>query len=615
MSKPWTCRDEDFLLVKMEIKKQIQQELARIFKQEWDLDLVPEEIQIEEPRDLSHGDLATNLAMIKSKELEMNPREVAEKISGDFELKDIKGVEIAGPGFINFRLTDEYLLSQLKQIQVDGLDQVKPLKGEKIIVEFTDPNPFKELHIGHLYSNTVGEAICKLLEANGAEVKRADYFGDVGMHVGKSLWGLIRKLKEDGIEMKELGERSLRDRIEYMGQAYTIGATAFIDDEKAKQEIQGINKQVSIAGQDIYRERYGKEPKIDFSGVKGESPHPQELISEMYHMGREWSLAYFEEIYARLGMGFDLYYSESVSAETSHDIVQEAIKKGILVKSEGSIIFPEEKSTLHTRVFMNSLGIPTYEAKELGLAPAKYNDYKYDRSIIITGNEIDEYFRVLLKAMELTIPELGAKTTHMSHGMVRLPDGKMSSRTGKIVRAEDILNQLHQMALEKVRDESVSDKEDLAEKVAQASIKYAFLKHTVGSDIEFDLEKSVDVEGDSGPYLQYAYVRVQAILDKVGELSETSYPGRELDEIEKELLLKVLGYEEMLQNAAGQYAPHILCNYLYDLAQTFSTFYASHKIIEAKPTDQKLWVDLITMVARVLEHGLKILGVQVVDKM
>ncbi len=573
------------------------------------------EIKLEKPRDPSHGDWASNLALIISKRLSKNPREVAEEVSSwlfEQKLEAVADIQVAGPGFINIRIKDSTILQQLMNFS-DITQQVNA--GEKIIVEFTDPNPFKEFHIGHLYSNIVGESVAKLLEATGAEVKRADYFGDVGMHVAKAIWGLLRIMEAESTDLKSLSSLDIDERVKVLGRSYAKGATAFKEDEQAKPEIVALNKQVAIAGQELAKELFNQEPNVNFAEIKVETKLDQATVTEIFKTGRKWSLDYFDSIYARLGMKFDYYFPESYTGEIGYKTVQEGLKNGIFEKSEGSVIFSEEKSGLHTRVFVNSLGIPTYEAKELGLAPAKYKEFKYDRSIIITGAEIDEYFKVLLKAMEFTIPELRAKTEHIGHGMVRLPDGKMSSRTGKIIRGKEILDEMHELARQKLETSDREVSPEAAETIAQASIKYAFLKSSIGVDLEFDMEKSVEFEGDSGPYLLYAYVRAGSIFDKVEVDNSVDYSNLELDPKEKELIKMILEYPTIIGYAADRLAPHVLASYLFDLAQSFSSFYADHIIKEAEASRQKLWVDTLQSMRTVLASGLKILGIQVVEQM
>jgi arginyl-tRNA synthetase len=566
-------------------------------------------ISLEHPAVESHGDYSSNIALTTFERAKVQglrdkgktPREFAqtivEKLQSNKELKKIVSkIDVAGPGFINFYFTKSALVDGLKQIDKKKTDfgEGKFLKGKKIMVEFTDPNPFKEFHIGHLFSNVVGEALSRLFASQGAIVKRVNYQGDVGMHVAKAVWGMMKLADEMLAESAPLTEKA-----KFMGKAYALGATKFEEDEQVKKEITGLNKEI-----------YEQDPGI----------------MELYSKGRKWSLDYFEIIYKRLGTKFDYYYFESVAGKVGLEFVKENLKEGIFQESQGVIVFPGEKYGLHTRVFVNSLGLPTYEAKDLGLAPTKYKDFKYDESVIVTGNEIDEYFKVLITALKQINPELGKKAHHISHGMVRLPEGKMSSRTGKVLTGEWLLDEVKKTILKlMVKPDSpfsALEREEITEKVAVGSIKYALLKAGTGHDVVFDFEKSISVDGNSGPYLQYTYARCCSVLQRSGitnyQLPITNYsPNSE----ELAILRLIYRFPEVVQTAAIQYSPNLVCTFLYELAQRFNTFYNKHRILEDNAQRSTLNAQiafrlmLTSSVAQVLKNGLTLLGIQTPEKM
>ena len=357
-------------------------------------------VTLERPADLGNGDFSTNVAMAGAKKAGKNPRILADEIVLALMSKqdeDLASVEAAGPGFINFRLSKTYFQKAFTEALALGtaFGENNALSGKKTIVEYTDPNPFKEFHIGHLMSNTIGESVARLTEASKADTKRACYQGDVGMHVAKAVWGMKKS------ERSQQGNPS--ELIAWLSQSYALGAMGFEKDETIKKEVTEINKK-------IYQH---SDPDID----------------HLYNLGRKISLTYFETIYARLGTKFDHYFFESETAGFGKEIVEK--HPSIFEASDGAIVYKGDESMgLHTRVFINKEGLPTYEAKELGLAMIKYDASRYDISIVITGNEVNDYFKVLLDAMGKVFPELAAKTEHYSHGMLRLTTGKMSSRTG-----------------------------------------------------------------------------------------------------------------------------------------------------------------------------------------
>ena len=546
------------------------------------LSITADDIHLEHPADLSFGDYSSNVALAQAKELKMKPRDLAEKIANEIgtrKIKEIEKVEVAGAGFINFFLSKEFFAESTGEVIKAGenLGMNESLKGQKIIIEYTDPNPFKEFHIGHLMSNTIGESISRIIEFHGAEVKRACYQGDVGLHTAKAIFGLLK-----------IGDGAIGD-IRKLGEAYSIGARAY-EEEAFKNEINEINKK-------IY-DRSDKE------------------INKLYDWGREVSLEYFETIYEKLGTKFNFKFFESETGSFGKKIVEENIKNGVFEKSDGAIVFKGEKYGLHTRVFINSEDLPTYEAKELGLAKIKHDKYPYDISVVITGNEINDYFKVLLRVMEIIFPELAQKTKHISHGMLRLPTGKMSSRTGDVITAESLIADVEKLTEEKIKDRNYGKAlgREIIEKVSIGAIKYSILKHTVGGDIIYDFEKSISFEGDSGPYLQYSCARAKSVLEKAEREGIKMSVGETMTEtLELEKLL--YRFSEIVERAGKEYSPHYIASYLIELAGSFNSFYAKHKIVDKEDETSPYKVAIATAFATTMKNGLKLLGIQAPERM
>lgn len=668
----------------MNIKTQIQTALLAVLKNidfvtpASPLELTLSDIKIEYPADTSHGDLSANIAMVLFGKLKKqygsdfafrSPQELAQKITNELTSKDLAGlsenissIQIAGPGFINFTLSDAFLLSKMGLLIKNSGDVVeKSLNDQKVMIEFTDPNPFKELHIGHLYSNIVGEAIAKSHEILGAEVKRACYQGDVGMHVSKSIWGMQSLFSKEyaGIDLQtavaHLESQPLRTRVAFLGRSYATGATAYKDDPTAQEEIKNINYLVFLSAQENLTESTGFKPQVDYQkfipNISRDSDQ-YKLVKQLYITGRTWSLDYFDSMYSRIGMQFDEFFFESLVGEFGYQIVKKYVASGVFKESNGAIIFPGSEYGLHDRVFINSLGLPTYEAKELGLAPEKYRRFSYDKSIVITGNEIDEYFKVLLKALEFTSPDLRKKTTHLSHGMVRLPEGKMSSRTGKILTTEWLLDEAKariQKHMSKTRPEfTQAQTAEISEVVGLGAVKFAFLKQSIGKDIAFSFEESLSFTGNSGPYLQYTFVRCNSVLAKAENavsstlgskqntdalsninnhidtlLNSKSYLETNLSIDERNILRNLYTYYDIVQLAAQEYAPHYIATYLHELAQLFNAYYAHTQIVtddavlESGGLSEQVTfkLALVTSVSLVIKHGLQLLGIQTVQKM
>src|SRR3989344_3199476 len=448
-------------------------------------------------------------------------------------------------------------------------------------------------------SNTIGEAISRLVESQGAEGKRVCYQGDVGMHVAKAIWGNLKlNLPAGGKNAKETKE------IKEWGQAYALGAQAYESDETAKREISEINKKVYVRN----------DPEIN----------------ALYDAGRELSLDYFETIYKRLGTKFDYYFFESESGPVGQKLVEEHLDAGlplgspassaaVFERSDGAVIFRGEKYGLHTRVFLNTEGLPTYEAKELGLAKLKFDKYPGNEFVVITGNEVTGYFAVVKKALELILPDLAKKTRHLPHGMLRLPTGKMSSRTGTVITAESLLAEIKMAVKQKMseRNFSLEEHELVAEAVTIAAVKYSILKQSPGRDIIFDLTKSLSLEGDSGPYLQYAYVRARAGLVKAATENisvNTKNVGESLPEI-SELERRLTRFPEVVSRATALYAPNLLVTYLTELASAFNAYYASQKIIDPADPQSPYRLALTTAFSRIMKSGLNLLAISVLERM
>lgn len=523
--------------------------------------------------DEQFGDYATNAALRLSKELGRNPREIAAAIVE--EIGSGTGIEasVAGPGFINLKLTDDTLW------QLARTDPAKRLAGKTVVAEYSDPNPFKVLHAGHLYTSIVGDAIASLLEQAGASVHRVNFGGDVGLHVGKTMWAIIRRL--GGENPEKLAEIPEDKRAEWMAEAYIEGTNAYEDDDDAKQQIIALNKRVYQLHSDDDRD----------------SP-----FAHIYWTARTWSYDYFNEFYTRIGSTFEKYYPESSVAELGLATVKAHTGK-VFEESDGAIIFRGEDHGLHTRVFINSEGIPTYEAKDVGLIMTKWQDYHFDKSVVITGNEQEQYMSVVLKAIEQFEPKLAAATSHLTHGMVKLQGGmKMSSRKGNILRAVDVLDAAFQANKQVTGQES--------EETALAAVKYAFLKNRIGGDIIYDPEESVALEGNSGPYLQYAHARARSILAKAGEVSEAA----EILEADERSLLRKLGeYHEVVDRAAEELMPHHVCTYLYELAQTFNRFYEHNRVLD--DPRQNVRLNMVRQYADTLKAGLELMNIPAPERM
>ena len=574
------------------------------------------------------ADFATNVAMGLTKILKRNPLEVAEEIcKGLLEKAEdgiVENVEIAKPGFINIKLGDEFYKNEIAKYQKDFLKNISQDEylNKTVICEFADPNPFKILHVGHLYTSMVGDSISRIVEFAGGNVIRANFGGDVGLHVAKNMYALLKHTDRISDEMTP------SEKAELMAETYVEGSTAYEEDEKAKQEIIEINQKIykiAVAGEEVILQ-LEEEVENTEGAAKREAKRNLE-IAKVYFWGRKASYQYFEEFYKNIGVKFDRYYPESTVAGKGLEIVKRELKNGVYEESDGAVVFRGDKYGLHTRVFINKNGLPTYEAKDIGLIFTKWADYHFDKSVIITGNDIVDYMKVVLKSVEQYAPELSSRTLHITHGQVKLPGKeKMSSRKGNFLKAVDVINLINDELFEvqktvnnnRVPADATKQKE-VDPKILFGAIRYAFLKYKVGGDSIFDVEESVSMTGNSGPYLQYAAVRAQKVLGKIFESQankmskESTQESWVLSEFEKSLVKKIIQYKAVLSEVVKELSPSKICTYLYEIAQEFSRFYENIQVVGSAFEVER--GEIVLAYLKVLTHGLGLLGIEVPEKM
>ncbi len=540
------------------------------------IDATPEELDY--PKNLSNGDFSF---FIKDNSVDPTTLPI-----GQISHSYIEKVSVLGR-FINFYLSKQFFADCLESVieAKSGFGSNENLAGRKVIIEYTDPNLFKELHIGHLMSNTVGESLSRIIEWNGASISRAIYQSDVGLNVAKAIRGIIDLEKE-----KPVDTASLQEKISFIGRAYAHGSGLYENNPETKKEIDALNKIV-----------YEKSDS---------------QVNEIYDWGKEISLEHFEELYKKLGTKFDYYFLESEAAPIGLFAVEELLEKGILEKSEGAVVFKGERYGLHTRVFVNSLGLPTYETKELGLSKMKFDRKDWDQSIVITANEQTDYFTVVLKVLEFYDHRAANRTKHVSHGMLRFAEGKMSSRKGNVITGESLISDVEALVQEKIKDRDLpaDEKDEIAEQVAVGAIKYSILKQSPGRDIIFDFEKSLSFEGDSGPYLQYTHARACSILRKAAEQkihSDTSKISDQISDIEH-LLIR---FPAVVERAQKELAPQLITTYLTNLAAAFNHYYAEQVIVDAGKSESAYRIALTMAVKNVLGSGLWLLGIKSPERM
>jgi arginyl-tRNA synthetase len=557
-----------------------------------ELGLSVDSFTLEHPEVLARGDYATSVALVLAKSARKNPRQLGEEIAAKLREQGVQYVEkidVAGPGFINFTLAPSFFGDALADILAQSNGSTWGTAGEsagkEVVVEYTDPNPFKAFHIGHLMSNAIGESLARLIESQGTKVTRANYQGDVGIHIACAIWG-VQQLGIDPHEGKRLGE------------AYSYGAVRYKNEDK-KEEWVSVKVEIDTLNKIIY-----------------EKSDP--VVNEMYEVGRKASLDLFEGLYTLLGTKFDRYFFESELGEKGKEIVLGHPE--IFEDSDGAKVYKGEKVGLHTRVFLTKKGLPVYETKELALAYAKQELYpKAEKFYVVTANEITEYYKVVVAAMSEINGVLSAKMQHVPHGMMRLPDGKMSSRTGNVVTGESLIADLvaaAEVRASESRLDTVAEKEALAKQIAVAAIKFQVLRQGTGRDIIFEPEKALSLEGDTGPYIQYAHARCCSILEKgkvlgfVPEVRHQKSAGSSLTELERTLYR----FPDVVARAATELQPHYVAHFLLYTAGLFNSWYAQVQVLDDSP-DVPHKLAIVRAVQATLAQGLHLLGIAAPEKM
>lgn len=560
------------------------------------LGIETENISLEHPSDLKMGDYSTNVAMAHAKQLGINPRELAEKIKNEIEkgnIKEISKIEVAGAGFINFYLSHDFFVDSIKEIlkQKDNWGKNKILIGKKVMVEYTDPNPFKPFHIGHLMTNAIGESIARIMEYSGANTIRANYQGDIGPHVAKAIYGIMWIAPSEESDKRIGSFENPGELARWIGECYSKGSTVYEESEAIKIQIDEINKK-------IY-DRSDNE------------------INKIYDWGRDVTLQAFEELYKILDTKFNHYFFESVMAPIGEKIVRDNLG-GVFSESDGAIVFHGElyDPKLHTRVFINSKGLPTYETKEIGLMMTKFEKENPDLSIIITAIEQGEYMKVVQKAVSLIHPDYEKRMKHITHGMMKFASGKMSSRKGNVVTGESLIRDSMDIVAEKVKDRELTDEEKkyISQIVGVSAVKYSILRSSLAGDIVYDFEKSISFEGDSGPYLQYTAVRANSILKK-GEAESLNIAYTDIpDEIT--ILEKILyQFPEVVERSYTLLEPHHIATYLTELSSAFNNFYGNTMIVNKNDPYSSYRIALVEAFHQTMKNGLYLLGVKTPDKM
>jgi len=538
--------------------------------------------QLEIPPRKEFGDFSFPVFHL-AKEQKKNPNEIAKYIHDKIKVGGIvKEVQAKG-SYVNFFLDldkiSPYLLKESlkKDFGKSGFG-----KNKEILIEFAHPNTHKGFHIGHLRNISTGEAVCRILDYAGFKIFRCNYQGDIGPHVAKTLWGFINIYKQRP-------PKEVRERLgEWLGEVYAEVSKKMQQNPEIEKEVEEINKKL-------------------YAGDK--------KLLKIWKETRKWSLDDFEKIYKELGSHFDKYYFEAGVEKRGKEIVLEFFKKGVFQKSEGAIIFDLAEYNLGTIVVLTKNETPLYHSKDFALAERQMSDFQPDLIIHVVGSEQKLYFEQLFKTLEIIKSPAAGKELHVIYELVALKEGKMSSRMGSVVLYTDLRRQVFEKVREEVlkRNPKLASKkvDEIANTITTAAMKYSMLNVSTDKTIQFDWQEALKLEGNTGPYIQYAITRANSVLKKGGKLKPTF--SAELAEEEKNLIKLLQNFEEVVVHAAKDYKPHYVANYAYDLATSFNKYYEKVPILKSKEKNFRL--ALVKAVKDTLEKSLWLLGIEVPEKM
>ncbi|MCK4521649.1 MAG: arginine--tRNA ligase [Nanoarchaeota archaeon] len=556
-----------------------KEHIIKVLKKETNL----RDINLEIPPDPEMGDCAFPCFAL-SMELKKNPNEIAQDLCKKIKFdKVINKIEVKGP-YLNFFVNKKNLSSKvLKDVFKEKNNFGKGKNKKRIMVEFSSPNTNKPLHLGHIRNNVLGDSLSRMLAFQGNKVIKASLVNDRGIHICKSMlayqkWGKKENKKGD----------------------HLVGDYYILFTKKAKE-----NLKLEEEAQDMLKKWEDGDKKL----------------IQLWKKMNSWVLKGFDETYKKLGIKFDKTYYESKIYEKGKDIIKDALKKGLASKDEDDSIFIDlDKYNLGKKVLIRADGTAIYITQDIYLAKLKFDEYKLDKSIYVVGSEQDYHFNALFKTLEVLKYKWAKNCYHLSYGMVYLPSGRMKSREGTVVDADDLIDEMEKLALKEInkRYKNLSEKEkkQRAEKIGLGALKFYMAKHDSAKDMHYNPEESISFEGETGPYLQYTYARINSILKKYGKKADDNIKFELLKEEKEKELVKALGdFPNIIEKSSENLRPHILARYLLDLAQLFNNFYHNYPVLKAEEELKKARLLLISCVKEILKTGLNLFGIDVLEEM
>lgn len=572
-------------LLTNQLKKIFSENINNIFKQDFS-----EKINIENSTKKEFGDFQTNFAMMNSKAIGKNPREIATTLVENFKENDlIEKLEIAGPGFINIHLKNNFLNNEVKKIDNEKYDFSFLNVDETVIIDYSSPNIAKRMHIGHLRSTIIGDAIKRILDFIGFKTISDNHIGDWGTQFGKLIVAYNKWLDKEAYEADPIGE---------LERIYVL----FSDEAKKDPTLE------DVARNELRKLQMGDEQN-----------------NKLWKEFIEISLKEYNKVYDRLGVKFDHYFGESFYNDLMPDVLEELKKKNIAKEDQGALVVFFEEDKLPPALVQKKDGSFLYATSDLATIKFRKNELNVDKAVYVTDERQQNHFKQVFEISEMLGVPYNYEKSHVYFGIMRFGDGMIfSSRSGNIIRLVDLLDEAKKQVKSVIDEKNPNIPEDEKEKIAEivgtGAIKYFDLSQNRTSDILFTWDKVLSFEGNTGPYLQYTYARIQSILRKLKEenisVKNNDIILDDMFDIERELAVALLRFPQTVVKSYETYRPNIIADYLFDTAKLFNNFYNSKSIL--KETDKKVMdarILLAQKTASILKQGLNLLGIETVDRM
>ena len=572
-------------LLTIKLKKLFSKNINNIFGADY-----AQKVDIQNSTKKEFGDFQTNFAMVSSKLIGKNPREIANTLVDNFAENDIiEKLEIAGPGFINIYLKNNFLNEEIKKVENEKYDFSFLNTDKTVIIDYSSPNIAKRMHIGHLRSTIIGDSIKRILQFLGFHTLADNHIGDWGTQFGKLIVAYKNWLNKKAYEEDPIGE---------LERIYVL----FSDEEKKNPALE------DEARKELKKLQLGDEDN-------------QKLWKEFIDI----SLKEYNKVYDRLDVNFDYYYGESFYNDLMPSVLEELKKKSIAREDQGALVVFFENDKLPPAIVQKKDGSFLYTTSDLATMKFRKDELNVDEAVYLTDDRQQNHFKQVFEIGELLGEPYNYKKTHVVFGIMRFGDGMIfSSRSGNIIRLVDLLDEA-KTQVKKVIDEKnpnipEDEKENIAEIVGSGAIKYFDLSQNRTSDITFTWDKVLSFEGNTGPYLQYTYVRIMSIFRKLKEeninVENENIILEDMTGIERELATELLRFPQAVVKSYESYRPNIIADYLFDMAKLFNNFYNSSSILKEenkKVMDARILLSEKT--AFVLKEGLSLLGIKTVDRM